>query len=232
MLGNHVDGGYAEYIAVPSKDIFHLPDAIPLIEGAIIADALTTPFHAVVNRGRVAPGDWVVVIGCGGVGLNVIQMAAAMGARVIAADKAADKLEWATRLGATRTLDVSGAERPDRALRQLTEGDGADVAFEVVGRPETQELGLACLRTGGRLVLVGYSPRDMKLNSGRVMFREMEVVGSLGCRPLDYPRVIEMVRQERVRLTELVTHRFALDCIDAALDTLREGRAVRAVVTP
>jgi Zn-dependent alcohol dehydrogenase len=72
----------------------------------------------------------------------------------------------------------------------------------------------------------------MKLNSGRVMFRELEVVGSLGCRPLDYPRVIELVRQGRIRLTELVTHRFPLDRIDDALDTLREGRAVRAVVMP
>jgi Zn-dependent alcohol dehydrogenase len=64
------------------------------------------------------------------------------------------------------------------------------------------------------------------------MFRELEVVGSLGCRPLDYPRVIELVRQGRIRLTELVTHRFPLDRIDDALDTLREGRAVRAVVMP
>jgi len=232
MLGNHIDGGYAEYIAVPSKDMFHLPDEIPLIEGAIIADALTTPFHAVVNRGRVAPGDQVVVIGCGGVGLNVVQMAAALGARVIAVDIAADKLDWAARLGATHVLDASTTDRPDRAVKKLTGGSGVDVAFEVVGQPESQVLALACLRTGGRLVLVGYSPHEMKLNSGRVMFREMEIVGSLGCRPLDYPRVIEMVRQGQVRLTELVTHRFPLDRINEAFDTLREGRAVRAVVTP
>lgn len=232
MLGNHIDGGYAEYIAVPAKDVFRLPEEIPLVEGAIIADALTTPFHAVVNRGRVRPGDRVIVIGCGGVGLNVIQMAVALGARVIAVDVAADKLEWAARLGAAHVIDASATPRPDREVKKLTAGAGGDVAFEVVGRPETQELGLACLRTGGRLVLVGYSPHEMKLNSGRVMFREMEVVGSLGCRPLDYPRVIEMVRQGRVRLTDLVTHRFPLERIDDAFDTLREGRAVRAVVTP
>jgi 6-hydroxycyclohex-1-ene-1-carbonyl-CoA dehydrogenase len=232
MLGNHIDGGYAEYIAVPSKDVFRLPDEIPLVEGAIIADALTTPYHAVVNRGRVTPGDCVVVIGCGGVGLNVVQMAAALGARVIAVDIAADKLEWAKRLGASHVIDASTTERPDKAVKKLTAGRGGDVAFEVVGRPETQELGLACLRTGGRLVLVGYSPHEMKLNSGRVMFREMEIVGSLGCRPLDYPRVIELVRQGRIQLTDLVTHRFPLDRIDDAFDTLREGRAVRAVVTP
>jgi 6-hydroxycyclohex-1-ene-1-carbonyl-CoA dehydrogenase len=232
MLGNHIDGGYAEYIAVPAKDVFRLPDEIPLVEGAIIADALTTPYHAVVNRGRVVPGDRVVVIGCGGVGLNVIQMAATLGARVIAIDIASGKLDWAKRLGAFAVIDASTTDRPDRMVKELTDGRGADVAFEVVGRPGTQELGLACLRTGGRLVLVGYSPHEMKLNSGRVMFRELEVVGSLGCRPLDYPRVIELVRQGRIRLAELVTHRFPLDRIDDAFDTLREGRAVRAVVTP
>ena len=70
-------------IAVRAKDVFHLPEEIPLIEGSVIADAITTPYHAVVNRGRVTPGDWVVVVGCGGVGLNVIQMAVAVGASVI-----------------------------------------------------------------------------------------------------------------------------------------------------
>jgi 6-hydroxycyclohex-1-ene-1-carbonyl-CoA dehydrogenase len=232
MLGNHVDGGYAELIVVPAKDVFHLPAEVPLIEGAIIADALTTPYHAVVNRGGVMPGDRVLVVGCGGVGLNVIQMAAALGARVTAVDIAAEKLEWAVRLGATDAIDASKYERPDREVKKLTGGHGSDVAFEVVGRPETQELALACVRTGGRLVLVGYSPKDMKLNSGRVMFRELEIRGSLGCRPLDYPRVIEMVRRGQVRLMELVTHRFPLDHIDEALSTLRNGMAVRAVVVP
>lgn len=232
MLGNHIDGGYAEYLAVPAKDVFHLPPDIPLVEGAIIADAVTTPFHAVVNRGRVRPGDHVVVIGCGGVGLNVVQIASAQGARVIAVDLSDDKLTLADRLGAAETVNPAEEPRLDKAVRRLTGGAGADIAFEVVGRPETQEAALGCLRTGGRLVLVGYSPHETKLNSGRVMFRELEILGSLGCRPVDYPRVIEMVRQGRVRLTELVTHRFGLDSIDQALDALRAGEAVRVVVAP
>ena len=232
MLGNHIDGGYAEYIAVPARDVFHLPSEIPLVEGSIIADAVTTPFHAVVNRGRVRPGDHVVVIGCGGVGLNVVQIAAALGARVIAVDLSDDKLAWADRLGAAETINPAAQSRLDKAVRKLTGGAGADIAFEVVGRPETQEAALGCLRTGGRLILVGYSPHEMKLNSGRVMFRELEVVGSLGCRPVDYPRVIEMVRQGRIRLAELVTHRFGLDSIDLALDALRAGQAIRVVVAP
>ncbi|HSJ10394.1 MAG TPA: succinate-semialdehyde dehydrogenase, partial [Longimicrobiales bacterium] len=83
-----------------------------------------------------------------------------------------------------------------------------------------------------RVVFVGYSPDVMSLNSGRVMFRELEVIGSLGCRPVDYPRVIEMVRQGRIRMTELVTRRYALDDICQAFDALRDGRAIRSVIVP
>lgn len=231
MFGNHVDGGFAEYMLAPAKDVFTLPSEIPLVEGSIIADAITTPYHAVVNRGRVRPGDRVVVVGCGGVGLNIVQMAVAQGAHVVAVDLSPAKLEWARRFGAAETLDPTTVERPDKELRRLTSG-GADVAFEAVGHPDTQELALSCLRTGGRLVLVGYSPKTMSLNSGRVMFREMEVVGSLGCRPVDYPRVIELARQGRVRVAELVTHKYPLDEIEAAVDMLRSGEPIRVVVTP
>jgi alcohol dehydrogenase, propanol-preferring len=231
MLGNNVDGGYAEYVVVPAGDVFPLPDEIPLVDAAVIADAVTTPYHAVVNRGRVRPGDEVVVIGCGGVGLNVVQIAAALGARVTAIDLSADKRERAVRLGASGAVDPAAHEKPDRQVRELTHG-GAEVVFEVVGSPGTQELAVACARTGGRVVLVGYSPRPMSLNTGRVMFREMDVMGSLGCRPVDYPRVIELVRQGRVRLSEIVTHRLPLSRIDEAMDLLRSGEAVRIVVTP
>lgn len=231
MFGNHIDGGFAEYVVGPAKDAYVLPEEVPLVEGSIIADAITTPYHAVVNRGQVRPGDSVVVFGCGGVGLNVVQVAAAQGARVVAVDISDEKLEWALKLGAVDTVNPASVERPDKELRKRS-GGGADVVFEAVGKAVTQELALGSLKTGGRAVFVGYSPETMTLNSGRVMFRELEVVGSLGCRPVDYPRVIEMVRQKRVKLEELVTHRFPLADIGEAFDTLRSGHAIRVVVTP
>jgi 6-hydroxycyclohex-1-ene-1-carbonyl-CoA dehydrogenase len=232
MLGNNIDGGFAEFVVAPAKDLFRLPDDLPLEESSIIADAITTPFHAVVRRGRVMPGDWVLVVGCGGVGLNVVQLAAAMGGRVIAVDLSDQKLEWAKRLGASATVNPAQTPRVDKAVRTLTGGGGVDVAFEVVGKPAAQEQAFACVRTGGRLVLVGYSPDTFALNAGRVMYREMDVIGSLGCRPVDYPRVIELARQGRIKVAELVTHRFPLAKIGEALDTLRSGAAIRAIVTP
>lgn len=231
MFGNHVEGGYAEYVIAPAKDTLPLPEGIPLVEGAIIADATTTPYHAVVNRGRVQPGDRVVVFGCGGIGLNVVQIAAAMNGHVIAVDIDEAKLKMARQLGASGALNAKGVERVDKELRKLT-GGGADVAFEAIGNPVTQEQAFASVRTGGRVVMVGYSEKPMTLDTGRVMFRELEIVGSLGCRPVDYPRVFELVLQGKIKVAELVTAKYPLDQINTAFDKLRHGEGIRSVITP
>jgi propanol-preferring alcohol dehydrogenase len=231
MFGNNVDGAYAEFMLAPAKDALAMPPEVPLIEGAIIADATTTPYHAVVNRGRVQPGDTVVVIGCGGIGLNLVQIAAAVGARVIAVDIVDQKLQWACQFGASAGVNAKGVERLDKELRKLT-GGGADVAFEAIGNPATQEQAFSAVRTGGRVVLVGSSDKPMTLNTGRAMYREIEIIGSLGCRAVDYPRVLELVRQGKIKVAELVTARFALDDINAAFDTLRRGEGIRSVIVP
>ena len=142
MFCNHVDGGYAEYVLAPAKAAIPLPEGIPLIEGAIIADATTTPYHAVVRRGRVQAGDAVAVFGCGGIGLNLVQIAAAVGAQVIAVDLLDHKLEMARTLGAAATLNPNVVDRVDKEVRRLTAG-GVDVAFEAIGNPATQEQALA-----------------------------------------------------------------------------------------
>ena len=231
FFGSSVDGAYAEYIVAPASVAIGLPDEIPLIEGAIIADATTTPFHAVVNRGQVKPGDAVVVFGCGGIGLNCVQIAAAVGGQVIAVDIADHKLAWARKLGAKAAVDPNSVERLDKELRKLT-GGGADVAFECIGNPATQEQAFNSVRTGGRFVVVGSSDKPMSLNTGKVMFREIEIIGSLGCRVVDYPRVIELARRGRIKVAELVTAKFPLGEINAAFDTLRRGEGVRSVITP
>ncbi len=231
MFGNNVDGGYAEYILAPAKDTLSLPDELPLIESAIIADATTTPYHAVVNRGQVKPGDRVVVFGCGGIGINVVQVAAAVGAQVIAVDIADQKLEWARELGAHITLNSTKFERIDKEIRKLT-GGGADIGFEAIGNPVVQSQTFNSLRTGGRFVVVGFASKPMQLNTGKVMYREMEIIGSLGCRAVDYPRVIELARQGKIKVKKLVTARFSLDDINEGLDVLRAGTGIRSVVVP
>ena len=231
MPGNHIDGGFAEYVRVPTRDLVPLPGDLDLARSAVIADALTTPYHAVVHRAQVRSGDWVVVVGCGGVGINAVQFAHAAGANVIAVDIRPEKLELARRLGACEVLNPS--EHPDlgREVQKRT-GGGADVALEVVGKPDTVSLALSTLRRGGRLCVVGYSESVVPLPLNRLMFFEYEVVGSLGCRPVDYPRVIEMARQKTVRLDEVVTATVPLERIGEAAEDLRNGKGLRTLVVP
>ncbi len=229
MFGNNIDGAYAEYFLAPAKDIFHLPDEIPLQEGSIIADAISTPFHAIKNRAQVKPGDTVVVLGCGGVGINLVQVAAAVGGSVIAVDISPEKLEWAKKLGADITINPSDDENWTKSVKKLT-GGGADIAIEAIGNPSTIETAFNALRSGGRLVVLGYTHKDISLNAGRIMYREMEIVGSLGCRPVDYPKLMELCRLGKIKVKELVTGRFPLDKINDAFDILRKGEGLRSII--
>ena len=232
MYGNHINGGYAEYVLAWADHTFHLPHSIPLQEGAIIADAITTPYHAVVHRGRVQAGQSVAVIGCGGIGLNVVQFARAAGAgRIIAVDIEPSKLEHARELGATDTINAFEVDRVDSEIRFRTRG-GVEIAFECIGRSDTQLTAMGSVRAGGRVVFVGYNPRPVEVSGARVMFRELEIVGSLGCRPIDYPRVIRLVEKGIIKLKELVSHRVPLEKINDGFDLLREGKALRAIVVP
>lgn len=232
MLGNHIDGAFAEQVAVPAKDIFHLPPEIPLEEGCILSDAVSTPYHAVKNRGKVKPGDWVVVVGCGGIGLNLVQNIKLAGGLPIAIDIVPEKLEMAKKLGAIETI-LAKDKNPKEIVsevRNITNG-GADIAFEAIGHPETMNEAFDCLRTGGRLIAVGYSPKRWEnFNIGKVMFREMEIMGSLGCRPVDFLKIIQLAKNGQLKVKELVTHKFGLSEINAAFDVLREGKGIRTII--
>lgn len=229
MFGNNIDGAYAEYVVAPAKDAFHLPNEIPLAEGSIIADAVSTPFHAIKNRAQVKPGDSVVVLGCGGVGINLVQVASAVGGSVIAVDVSPEKLEWAKKFGADEIINPSEDENWTKTVRKLT-GGGADVAIEAIGNPSTIQTAFKALRTGGRLVVVGFTDQDITLNAGRIMYREMEIVGSLGCRPVDYPKLIELCRLGKIKVKELVTARFGLENINDAFELLRKGEGLRSII--
>jgi 6-hydroxycyclohex-1-ene-1-carbonyl-CoA dehydrogenase len=231
MLGNHIDGAFAEYTKVPAKDCQHLPEDLPLEESSIIADAISTPYHAVKNRAQVKPGDSVVVFGCGGVGINVVQVAAAAGGSVIAVDIMDKKLEMAKKLGAQQTINSSGKE--DKALlkeiRGLT-GGGADISIEAIGNPKTIELANGAVKAGGLHCQVGYTHHSVPINAGRLMFREIEIKGSLGCRPVDYPKIIEMVRTGKIQLEPVVTHKFKLDDIEKSFELMRKGESLRSII--
>lgn len=223
MVGNHRDGGFAEYISVPASDIFHLPAPIPLLEGSIISDAISTPYHAVVNRGQVKPGENVLVIGCGGVGLSTIQMASVAGGNVIAVDIYDEKLEMAKKMGAIMTFNGKNEENLPKTIKKTVGGGGVDIAFEVIGNPVTIEQAFKSLKWGARLIQVGYTSKDVSLNAGKIMFCEMQVQGSLGCGLQDYPKIIQMIKYGKFKVKEMVTHRYTLDTLQEGFDLLNKG---------
>jgi 6-hydroxycyclohex-1-ene-1-carbonyl-CoA dehydrogenase len=231
MLGNHRDGAYAEFAVAPAADLVRVPDAIPLEQACIVADAVSTPHHAVTRRGRVAAGDWVAVVGCGGVGLNVVQCAVAVGGRVIALDLNPDRLALATELGADHAINPSKHDRPDKVVRQIT-GGGVHVAFEAIGNPSTMRAAFDLLRRGGRLCVIGYANAEVTFSAARIMFHELEVVGSLGCGGGEYPELMRMVEAGRIRLAPIVSGTLPLAEINEGMDRLRRGEGVRWVVVP
>ncbi|UCF59374.1 MAG: zinc-binding dehydrogenase [Candidatus Bathyarchaeota archaeon] len=229
MIGNSIDGAYAEYTKIPAKDLIKLPTEIPLEEASIISDAMSTPFHALKNRANVRPGDSVVIYGVGGVGLNAVQIAVALGAFVIAVDKIEAKLQHARDLGASETINVD-VENPVKAVRRIT-GGGADVAVEAIGIPEVMRMAYNSVRWGGRAVIVGYSHKDLTISAARLMFREIEIYGSLGCRIVDFPPLVDMVRRGKLKL--LISNKMPLDQINEALEMLKKGKIkTRAIVVP
>jgi len=231
MVGNHRDGGFAEYIAVPASDIFGLPEPIPLLEGCIIADAISTPYHAVVNRGQVKPGENVLVVGCGGVGLSLVQMASLAGGNVIAVDIFDEKLEQAKKFGATAVINSKKVESVSKALRKQL-GISIDVAFEVIGYPPTIEEAFKSIKWGGRLIIVGYSHEEVKFPAGKIMFCEMEIKGSLGCGLQDYPKIIELAKHGKLKIKEMVTHRYKLEDINEGFKLMEKGdpNLIRSIV--
>jgi 6-hydroxycyclohex-1-ene-1-carbonyl-CoA dehydrogenase len=229
MVGNTVDGAYAEYVRVPAKDLVFLPPEIPLEEASIISDAMSTPYHAIKNRAGIRPGDSVIIYGCGGVGLNAVQIAAASGASVIAVDIVDEKLELARELGATVVVNAR-REDPVKTVRKTVKG-GVDVAVEAIGNPDVMRQAFRSVRQGGRVVIVGYTDKELCVSAARLMFRELEVVGSLGCRAADFPPLVDLVRRGKLKL--LVSDKMPLDQINEALKMLREGRIfTRAIVIP
>jgi len=231
MLGNNIDGGYAELVVVPAKDLLLVPKELPLERACVIADALSTPFHAVRRRAKVRLGESVVVVGCGGVGLNVVQCAAAAGGRVIALDLNDARLDLAKRLGAWAVINTTGMDRVDKKIRELTDG-GADVAIEAIGSPATIELAFGLLRRGGRLCVIGYSQEPVSLSAARLMYYELEIVGSLGCGAGEYREILSLVAAGRLQLEPIVSGTIPLADINEGLDRLRRGEGVRWVVTP
>ena len=222
---------FSNFIVVPEIALAKIRNDAPFEMACYIGCGVTTGVGAVVFTAKVEPGATVLIIGCGGVGINAVQIAAALGATVLAVDVDSKKLALARELGASEVFNPKEGDVP-KAIRKLT-GGGVDVAFEIVGKPQVLDQAFGSVRAGGTLVTVGYSEETWNFAVHRVMFREMSVIGSLGCCSADYPTILGMVQSGKIRLGPVVGDRFPLEKINEALANLEKGTVSgRQLVVP
>ena len=225
---------FAERTVVPAAGAVPIPHELPLWQAALLGCGVVTGMGAVRNVAHVQPGDSVVVVGCGGVGLQVIAGAHLAGAQpLIAIDRVSEKLELARAQGATHVIDASTADEPLKAIRQLT-GDGTDFAFEVIGRPDTIRLAWDAIRPGGTAVVVGLVPDGVEVSLPAIEFlSDKSIRGTYygsGDPAAELPDLARLALDKHLDLAGVVTHLDGLDGVEAALERLRRGEGARTVL--
>ena len=229
QYGHNAPGAYADYVVHSVRSVFPVPDVLSDEEAAMI-DPAGIALHTVV-RGGHRPGDTVVVIGPGVMGLLVAECAHALGAgRVLVVGRGA-RLDKARELG-HEAIDFT-AEDPVQAVRTAAGGSGADVVLECSGAPEAVGQGVEMVRKGGRVAVIGIPLQDARVPMPRTVLDEIDVVGVRAAAG-EMPRAIELVAQGRIRVGALITHRFALEDFADAYATFTERRdgALKVIVRP
>lgn len=229
------DGAWAQYTVAQALGLTRVPDEVPLEQAALLADAVSTPFGAVVRTGEVRVGEAVGVWGLGGVGTHVVQLARLVGAApVFAFDVIEETRTRAVELGADAAFD-SREEGLEERIRELTGGRGLDVAFDAVGLAATFEQALACLRVGGRLVGVGMSAQQVALGSTtQFALSQRRVLGHLGYKNQDIGTLADLVARRRLDLSRSVSEVIPLERIEDGIRRLHEhdGNPIRILVQP
>jgi S-(hydroxymethyl)mycothiol dehydrogenase len=229
-------GAFAAKTLVAAGQCTKVDPAASAAAAGLLGCGVMAGLGAAINTGNVGRGDSVAVIGCGGVGAAAVAGARLAGAgTIIAVDLDAQKLEWATALGATHTVDSSDTD-PVEAIQQLTGGFGADVVIDAVGRPETWKQAFYARDLAGTVVLVGVPTPDMTIPEIPLI----DVFGRGGalksswygdCLPSrDFPMLVDLYLQGRLDLDAFVTEEIALDDVEAAFDKMHSGGVLRSVV--
>ncbi|MFW8628016.1 zinc-dependent alcohol dehydrogenase family protein [Deinococcus sp. ME38] len=207
-------GSFAPLVALGYADqnLVRLPDRLDFVTAASLGCRYSTAFRAVSQQGRVRGGEWVAVHGCGGVGLSAVQIAASLGARVIAIDIDDSKLALAARLGAEHTLNATRTPDVPAAVADLT-GGGAHLSLDALGHPQTLANSVLCLRTRGRHVQVGLLLADQSrpaVPMDRVIARELELLGSHGMAAHTYPQMLGLIERGQLNPSALIGARIDL----------------------
>jgi S-(hydroxymethyl)glutathione dehydrogenase/alcohol dehydrogenase len=231
---------FANMSAFAEKQLVHenacvkVPDGVPLEVAALVGCSVMTGVGAVTNTAKIPVGSTVAVVGAGGVGLNIIQGAALAGAsRIIAVDLLENKLAAAKEFGATDVVDGSKGDAVSQV--QSITGGGVDYAFEAIGLSKTAEQCWAMTKRGGTAVVVGMIPvgQNVSVPGPDFIFGEKSLRGSFygsTRQTFDMPWLMELYRQKRLKIDELISRRYKLDQINEAYDALKNGEVNRSVI--
>ena len=219
-------GSFAELVAVPAADLncVRLPDSVEFDAAAALGCRFMTAFAAVGVRGRVGPGEWLAVHGCGGVGLSAVMLGKALGAEVVAIDVKERALALALELGAAHAIDAR-ADDPARAIEELTDG-GAHVSIDALGSAATCAGSVRCLRKRGRHVQAGLlvgAEAEPPVPMAKVISHELEILGVHGMAVGHYAALLRLVASGTVRPGRLITRRMALSDVAGALAAMGRG---------
>jgi S-(hydroxymethyl)glutathione dehydrogenase / alcohol dehydrogenase len=226
---------FADFAVVAAEGVIVVPADVPFEALATLGCAVVTGVGAVLNAARPEAGASVAVLGVGGVGLNVVQGARLAGCeRIVALDTRAEPLRLAREFGATDAVKASG-EKVTEQVRELTGGRGADYVFDTVGAPATLAQALGLARKGGTVVVTGLARLDALASFPLFPFvmQEKRLVGSLygsGSPARDVPRLVQLYREGRLKLTELATRTYHLSEINEALAALSSGEGARGII--
>jgi threonine dehydrogenase-like Zn-dependent dehydrogenase len=234
VMGSHWDGSWAEYMVAPVDRLVSLAGT-PLDSGAIIPDAVATPWAAITDTARVRPGEAVGVWGLGGLGYHAVTLLRLVGASpIIALDPLEEARDRALRVGADAALDPTAPDTADR-IRELTGGRGLNVAFDFHGHPATQRACAAAVGRYGRVVLIGLPTGDLDLGTSFDLIRlSKTVAGHYGSEMRHVEELVRLVRAGRLDLTRSITAVYPLSEAVAAVDALRrqEGNPIRILLRP
>ncbi len=225
----------AEYATMPRENVIKIDADVPLDKAALVGCAVMTGVGAAINTAKIEPGSQVAIFGAGGIGLNAIQGAALAGAsKIIAIDMADKKLGMAQQFGATHVVNPSTGGDPVQRIMELT-GGGADYAFECIGLATTIAQTYNCVRKGGTAVVVGVSKMSDVVQLGAFMmpFQEKVLMGSMygSARPsIDFPRLLSLYKEHRLKLDELVTATYRIEDVNRAFDDMNQGVNARGVI--
>jgi Zn-dependent alcohol dehydrogenase len=229
-------GSFSEVSIIPASGAVKIDDDVPMTVAALIGCGVLTGVGAAMNTANIQPGDTVAVVGCGGVGLNVIQGARIAGAsRIIAVDMNETKLQMAKDFGATDVINASDGD-PVGKVMGLTEERGADVAFEVIGLQQTIDQVITMTRRGGEVVLVGVPKMDAMVQIPAFLGLVLQGKTIKGCwygssnTHEDIPKLVRLYKSGELKLDELISRTIPLEEVNEAFDAMATGEVARSVI--